>query len=60
MTATPPKSTLLTVNLTSTDEDEQAEYGMDAIDWHAARQSLQAQAIQAFGPGITNFSRHCR
>jgi hypothetical protein len=45
------------VNLTTTDEDEQAEYGMEAIDIHAARTSLESQAITAFGPTITNFSR---
>ena len=45
------------INLTSTDEDEQAEYGMDAIDLHATRASLEDQAVAAFGPIITNFSR---
>ena len=45
------------INLITTDEDEQAEYGMDAIDLHATRTSLESQAIAAFGPTITNFSR---
>jgi hypothetical protein len=45
------------INLTTDDEDEQAEYGMDAIDLHATRISLESQAIAAFGPTITNFSR---
>jgi hypothetical protein len=45
------------INLTTTDEDEQAEYGMDAIDLHATRTSFESQAIAAFGRTITNFSR---
>jgi hypothetical protein len=47
----------LEVNHTSTDEDEQAEYGMDALDVHSTRESIQSQAVEAFGPGVTNFSR---
>jgi hypothetical protein len=45
------------VNLTSTDEDEQAEYGMDALDVHSTRESIQSQAVEAFGPGVGSFSR---
>jgi len=47
----------LHINQTTTDEDEQAECGMDAIDVHALRESLQTQAIEAFGANVTNFSR---
>ena len=45
------------INLTTTDEDQQAEYGMDAIDLNATHTSLESQAIAAFGPTIINFSR---
>jgi hypothetical protein len=45
------------ISLTSSDEDEQAEYGMDAVDLHATRASLENQAVAAFGSTITNFSR---
>jgi hypothetical protein len=45
------------INLTSTDEDEEAEYGMDALDVHSTRESIQSQAVEAFGPGVTDFSR---
>jgi hypothetical protein len=39
------------------DEDEQADYGNDALDLHGTRQSIQSQAVEAFGPAVTNFSR---
>jgi hypothetical protein len=47
----------LEINHTSTDEDEQADYGNDALDLHGTRESIQSQAVEAFGPGVTNFSR---
>ena len=48
---------LLEIDHTSTDEDEQADYGNDALDLHGTRESIQSQAVEAFGPGVTNFSR---
>jgi hypothetical protein len=47
----------LEINQTSTDEDEQADYGNDALDLYGTRESIQIQAVEAFGPGVTNFSR---
>ncbi len=34
----------LEINHTSTDEDEQADYGNDALDLHGTRESIQSQA----------------
>jgi hypothetical protein len=50
----------LEINHTSTDEDEQADYGNDALDLPGTRESIQSQAVEAFGPGVTNFSRERR
>lgn len=47
----------VTINRTTTDEDEQADYGMDALDLHGTREWIQEQAISAFGPSVINFSR---
>ena len=45
------------INRTSTDEDEQAEYGMDALDLHGTRLSIEHEAVAAFGESVRNFSR---
>ncbi len=45
------------INQTSTDEDEQAEYGMDAIVLDMTREKFEEEAVKVFGPNITNFSR---
>ena len=47
----------LYINQTTTDEDEQADYGMDSIVLDITREKLEEEAINAFGPNITNFSR---
>jgi len=47
----------LTINRTTTDEDEQADYGMDALDLHGTREFIQDEAVAAFGPSVINFSR---
>jgi hypothetical protein len=47
----------LTINRTTTNEDEQADYGMDAIVLDMTREKLQQDAVKAFGLNITNFSR---
>jgi len=38
------------INRTSTDKDEQAEYGRDALDVHSTRESIKSQEGEAFGP----------
>ena len=48
---------LAEINRTSSDEDEQAEYGMDALDLNGTREFIQNEAVKAFGQGVTNFSR---
>lgn len=45
------------INRTSTDEDIQAEYGMDAIALDATRKIFECEAVKRFGPGVKNFSR---
>lgn len=45
------------INRTSLDEDEQADCGMDALDLHGTRESIEEQAIAVFGSGVLNFSR---
>ena len=47
----------LKINHTTTDEDEQAEYGMDAIVLGMTREKFEAIALEAFGPHVRNFSR---
>jgi hypothetical protein len=47
----------LHINRTSSNEDEQAEYGMDALDLHGTREAIQREAVTAFGYGVTNFLR---
>ncbi|MBV9307886.1 MAG: hypothetical protein JOZ45_17190 [Acidobacteriaceae bacterium] len=46
----------LEINRTSTDENEQAEYGMDALDLDGTREFFQREAVKAFGQDVTNFS----
>jgi hypothetical protein len=45
------------INRTSTDEDEQAEYGMDAVVLNMTREAFEHCAVDAFGEGVKNFSR---
>ena len=45
------------INQTSTDEDVQAEYGMDAAVLQMTREEFEDAAVKVFGPGIKNFSR---
>jgi hypothetical protein len=47
----------LHINRTSSNEDEQADYGMDALDLHGTHEAIQREAVKAFGSGVTNFSR---
>jgi hypothetical protein len=47
----------LEINRTSGDEDEQAEYGMDALDLNGTREFIQREAVKAVGQGATDFSR---
>ena len=47
----------LEVNRTSMDEDEQAEYGMDALDVHGTREAIEGEAVKAFGESVSDFSR---
>ena len=45
----------LHINKTTADEDEQAEYGMDAAVLDFTREKLQTAAVEAFGSGVMNF-----
>ena len=47
----------LEINRTTTDEDEQSDYAMDALNLHGTRESVKQQAVEAFGPSVINFSR---
>ena len=47
----------LQVIQTSTNEDEQAEYGNDLALLRYTKDRFREQAIAAFGSNITNFSR---
>ncbi len=47
----------LKINQTTTDEDEQADYGMDFIVLDMTREKFEEEAVKAFGPNITNFLR---
>lgn len=51
------RSKWLNMNHTGTNEDEQAEYGMDAIVLDMTREKFEREAVKAFGPNITSFSR---
>ena len=45
------------INQTTTDEDEQADYGNDVMFLDSRRERIERLAIEAFGPQIKNFSR---
>ena len=45
------------INRTSIDEDEQAEYGMDAAVLEMTREKLEEAALRTFGPRVKEFSR---
>ena len=45
------------INRTSTDEDEQADYGNDLISLGMTVENFEAAAVEVFGPGVKNFSR---
>jgi len=45
------------INQTTTDEDEQADYGNDVIFLDSRRERIERLAVEAFGPKIKNFSR---
>lgn len=45
----------LEVNRTTQDEDEQAEYGMDAAVLEMTRERFEEAAKKVFGEGIRNF-----
>jgi len=45
------------INRTSTDEDEQADYGMDAIVLEMTREKFERGAVKTFGENVKNFSR---
>jgi hypothetical protein len=42
---------------TTTDEDEQAEYGNDVMFLDSRRERIERLAVAAFGPQIANFPR---
>jgi hypothetical protein len=42
---------------TSDDPDEVADYGNDLIELRMVKESVTAQAVEAFGPAVTNFDR---
>ena len=41
----------------SSNEDEQAEYGNDLALLRLTKDRIQAEAIKAFGPSVTEFDR---
>jgi len=45
------------INQTTTDEDEQADYGNDVMFLDSRRERIEGLAVEAFGPQIKNFSR---
>jgi hypothetical protein len=45
------------INQTTTDEDEQADYGNDVMFLDSRRERIERIAVEAFGPEIKNFSR---
>jgi hypothetical protein len=44
-------------NGTTTDEDEQADYGNDVMFLDCRRERIERLAVEAFGPQIKNYSR---
>ena len=47
----------LTACDTSDDPDEVADVGNDLIELRMVQQTLRAQAVDTFGPGVANFDR---
>ena len=47
----------LHINQTTTDEDEQADYGNDLIMLRMIRKGFETAALEAFGPSVSIFSR---
>jgi hypothetical protein len=45
------------INQSTTDEDEQADYGNDVMFLDSRRERIERLAVEAFGPQIKNFSR---
>jgi hypothetical protein len=45
------------INQTTTDEDEQADYGNDVMFLDSRRERIERLAVEAFGVQIKNFSR---
>ncbi len=45
------------INRTSTDEDIQAEFGMDALVLDITCQYFEREAVAVFGPSVLDFSR---
>ena len=45
------------INRTSTDEDIQAEYGMDALVLDIECEHFEREAVAAFGPTVLDYSR---
>jgi len=45
------------INRTTTDEDEQADYGNDVMFLDSRRERIERLAVEAFGPQVKNFSR---
>jgi hypothetical protein len=43
------------INQTTTDEDEQADYGNDVMFLDSRRERIEGLAVEAFGPQIKNF-----
>ena len=51
------KSQWVHINRTTTDEDEQADYGNDVILLGMTLENFEAAALQVFGSSVKNFSR---
>jgi hypothetical protein len=47
----------LEINRTTTNEDEQADYGNDLMSLRGTLDSLQRQAVSTFGTDVLNLSR---
>jgi len=43
------------INQTTTDEDEQADYGKDVMFLDSRHERIERLAVEAFGPQIKNF-----
>ncbi len=41
----------------SDDEDLQADYGNDLVRLHMIQEFLERESVEAFGPGVKEFSR---